>query len=198
LSEAAISIFNKGTFCRNIPQFINRIKLMHIFAASMHKYTMNSKQDRLLDLKRLISNKKISSQDELLEGLSGLGYEFTQATLSRDLKEIRAGKIHDAEKGAIYILQEQISSAERTRQPGISIETVHSVVFSYNFVIIKTFPGFASSVALFIDNFNKLEIAGTIAGDDTILLIPHENFTRREIQDALVAMLPGIKEKFSR
>jgi len=164
----------------------------------MHKYTMISKQDRLLDLKRLISHKKISSQDELLESLSGLGYELTQATLSRDLKEIRAGKIHDPEKGIIYILQEQISTAERTKLPGLSIDTVLSVVFSYNLVLIKTFPGFASSIATFIDNCNKLGIAGTIAGDDTILLIPHENFTRREIQDALIAMLPGIKEKFPR
>lgn len=158
---------------------------------------MNTKQDRLIALKRLISGKKISSQDELLEELSALGYEHTQATLSRDLKEIKTGKIHDPVKGTIYVLQEQITTTERNKLPGLSVDGITHVVFSYNLVLIKTFPGFASSIAMFIDNSNKAEIAGTIAGDDSILLIPNENYSRREIQDALDAIFPGIKNKFS-
>ena len=158
---------------------------------------MNNKQDRLSELKRLISNKKISNQEELLEELSNSGYELTQATLSRDLKEIRAGKIHDAAKGIIYILQEQMSPAEKNNMPGLSIESIVSIAYSYNLVIIKTIPGFASGIAMFIDNSRRVEIAGTIAGDDTILLIPHENFSRREIQNTLDEILPGIKKRFS-
>jgi transcriptional regulator of arginine metabolism len=121
----------------------------------MYKCTMKDKQERLTDLKRLISKRKISSHEELSEGLSGLGHVLTQATLSRDLKTLRAGKIHDPEKGSIYILQEQLASSERNKLPALSIDSIHSVVFSYNFVIIKTFPGFAPSIALYIDNFSK-------------------------------------------
>lgn len=170
---------------------------MYIFAVATNNYTMANKQDRISDLKHLILTKKISSQDELLKELLDLGHELTQATLSRDLKEIRAGRIHDLKKGNIYILQEQIQSGEEKNIPDISINSICNVVFSYNIVVIKTVPGFASSIAMFIDNFNKPEIAGTIAGDDTILLISHENFTRREIQDILVELFPGIKDKFS-
>jgi transcriptional regulator of arginine metabolism len=171
---------------------------MHIFESSMHIYTVKTKLERLSDLKRLISSKKISSQEGLLEELSLLGYELTQATLSRDLKEIKTGKIYDPAKGTIYVLQEQISTTERNKIPGLSIESIYSVVFSYNLIVIKTYPGFASSIAMFLDNCNKPEIAGTIAGDDSILLIPNENYSRREIQDALAVVFPGIKDKFAR
>jgi len=158
---------------------------------------MNNKQNRLAELKRLISDKKMSSQDDLLEELSGLGYNLTQATLSRDLKEIRTGKMYDPEKGSIYVLREEITSSETDKIPELSINSIHAVEFSYNLVLIKTVPGFASSIAMFIDRAGRPEFAGTIAGDDTILLIPHEKFTRRKVQDTLNNILPGIREKFS-
>lgn len=156
---------------------------------------MNTKLLRLGAIKRLISTSKVSNQEEILEELIRSGYELTQATLSRDLKEIRAGRIHDPEKGSIYILQEQLSTSNRTAMPEPSPESILLVSFSYNLVLIKTYPGFASSTALFIDNSKKPEFAGTIAGDDTILLIPTENFSRREILNALDEIFPGIKSR---
>ena len=156
---------------------------------------MNTKLLRLGAIKRLISTSKVSNQEEILEELIRSGYELTQATLSRDLKEIRAGRIHDQEKGSIYILQEQLSTSNRTAMPGPSPESIQSVSFSYNLVIIKTYPGFASSIALYLDNSIKPEFAGTIAGDDTILLIPHENYSRREILNAMDEIFPGIKSR---
>ena len=157
---------------------------------------MKTKKERILVIKRLITSKKLSNQEELLEALRAAGYELTQATLSRDLKEIRVGKMPDAEKGNIYVLHQQLTAAERKPSaPKMPAESVISVAFSNNLCIMRTLPGFAPSVAIYIDYSSLLEIIGTIAGDDTILVIPGENFNRREILNALDGIFPGIEEK---
>ncbi|NWJ50760.1 MAG: hypothetical protein HXX14_07840 [Bacteroidetes bacterium] len=157
---------------------------------------MKTKKERLLVIKRLISSKRLSNQEELLEALRAAGFELTQATLSRDLKEIKVGKMYDPEKGHIYVLLQQLTASERKPQaPTIPAESVISLGFSHHLGILKTLPGFASSVAIYIDNCNLPEIAGTIAGDDTILLILSEDHNRRQILDALGDILPGIEEK---
>ena len=156
---------------------------------------MKAKKERILIIKQLISNKKISNQEELLDLLRVAGFEYTQATLSRDLKAIRVGKMADPEKGNIYVLHEQISNNDSKPTPTMPAETILSIEFSFNFGILKTLPGFASSIAIYIDSSNSIELAGTIAGDDTILILPRENFSRREILNALEEIFPGIEEK---
>ncbi|MGD9977919.1 MAG: arginine repressor [Bacteroidales bacterium] len=149
-----------------------------------------NKGNRKKDIKKIISNNKISGQDELLELLKKMGYELTQATLSRDLKELGVAKIPDPEKGYIYVLPRQIGFSDTmtlTKNPPSN--SVVSLDFSYNFGIIKTLPGFASSVAIYIDSFSYAEIAGTIAGDDTILVIPMEPNTSEEIKVILSKIL---------
>lgn len=157
---------------------------------------MKTKKERLLVIKRLITSRRLSNQEELLEALRAAGFELTQATLSRDLKEIKVGRMYDPEKGHVYVLLQQLTASERKPQaPTLPSESVISLCFSQHLGILRTSPGFASSVAIYIDNCNVLEIAGTIAGDDTILLIFHESFDRRQILNALEDILPGIEEK---
>ena len=157
---------------------------------------MKTKKERILVIKRLITSKKISNQEELLEALRAAGFELTQATLSRDLKEIRVGKMPDPEKGYIYFLHNQLTAAEsKPNAPKMPAESVLSVAFSNNLGILRTQPGFAPSVAIYIDYSNLMEIVGTIAGDDTILIIPGENFNRRELLNALEGIFPGIEDK---
>ena len=157
---------------------------------------MKTKKERLLVIKRLITSRKLSNQEELLEALRAAGFELTQATLSRDLKEIKVGKMHDPDKGHIYVLLHQLTASERKPQaPTLPAESVVNLSFSHHLGILKTLPGFASSVAIYIDNCSVLEIAGTIAGDDTILLILNESYDRRQILNALEDILPGIEEK---
>jgi transcriptional regulator of arginine metabolism len=152
------------------------------------------KESRKQEVKKLISTRKISSQEELVELLNGLGYETTQATLSRDLKEIGVARISDNEKGHIYVLPQDIGMMDKIGSkfnlPG---ESITFIEFSYNFGIIKTYPGFASSVAIFIDSSKVDEIAGTIAGDDTILVIPREPATKKELKAALSKLFPNNK-----
>jgi transcriptional regulator of arginine metabolism len=157
---------------------------------------MNSKINRHNQIKRIILDSKIASQDELLDSLRKVGFELTQATLSRDLKEIRVGKIVDPSKGSVYVLHEQLKqSNQQVNIPLIPVNSVLSVVFSYHLCVVRTFPSFASTVANYIDSSQLAEIAGTVAGDDTILVIPREGYTQKEILKALASVIPDIENK---
>ncbi len=94
---------------------------------------MNSKIDRHTQIKRIIAGNKISSQEELLKHLREAGFNLTQATLSRDLKEIRVGKIIGQDKESIYVLNELLKQGnQKAITPAIPDSSVLSIVFSYN------------------------------------------------------------------
>jgi transcriptional regulator of arginine metabolism len=157
---------------------------------------MNSKIDRHNQIKRIILDSKISSQDELLDSLRHEGFELTQATLSRDLKEIRVGKLADPLKGSVYVLYELLNkNNQQGNAPSVPLNSVLSVVFSNHLCVIRTFPAFASTIANFIDGSRLAEVAGTIAGDDTILVIPREGYSQKEILKALGSVIPEIEAK---
>jgi transcriptional regulator of arginine metabolism len=151
-----------------------------------------AKENRKQDIKKIVASRKISGQEELLEELFNMGYEITQATLSRDLKELGIAKIPDAELGYVYVLPQKIGVMERMGSAmSIPGESIVSIEFSYNFGIIRTYPGFASSVAILIDSAKDKYIAGTIAGDDTILVIPREPASKKELKATLDRLFPN-------
>jgi len=148
-------------------------------------------------IRQLIETGKMANQDELLALLRAKGYICTQATLSRDLHELKVVKIPDETKGYVYI-----SATGRLGTPSRKMNRVshlsdgfRDLRFSGNLGVIRTLPGYASSIALFIDNAEIPDLLGTIAGDDTILLILKENVTKEEIKRVLVKTLPFIKNK---
>lgn len=155
---------------------------------------MGNRTERLLAIKDIIASRKVSSQEELLLLLDRKGLKYTQATLSRDLKFLKVNKISDPEKGYIYELpgQHQVSNeiAETYAAQGFV-----SIQFSNRLGVIKTLPGYASSIASLIDKAGPFEIIGTIAGDDTILIIPQENVTERDIINSLILIIPELKDK---
>lgn len=157
---------------------------------------MSSKTERHYQIKRIILDNKIASQEELLESLRKSGFELTQATLSRDLKEIRVGKLADSVRGSVYVLHEQLNNSNRqSNVPSIPVNSVLTVVFSYHLCVVRTFPSFASTIANYIDSSQLAEIAGTVAGDDTILVIPREGYSQKEILKALGSVIPDLESK---
>lgn len=166
-----------------------------MFERKNNHYVKNKTQ-RLLVIRNILTSKKISNQEELLHELENIGYNYTQATLSRDLKYLKVSKVADPDGGYIY------------RIPGIDVDYIgpqsieefpltgfESIEFSNNLAIIKTFPGYASGIASRIDGANIFEILGSIAGDDTILLIPREGITRKDVLNALSELIPEVKDK---
>lgn len=157
--------------------------ILRTFAALLHKYTyMNTKNERLNAIRQIIQSRKISSQEELLKQLSTKGFRVTQATLSRDIKQLKIVKVHDENDDYVYQSADftpQVQSAQEQTQHHPNIE------FSGNLAVVKTRPGYANGIASDIDTHAPYEILGTIAGDDTILIIPREGISRDKIVQAL-------------
>ena len=157
---------------------------------------MGKKVKRLMTIMKIIENQKIDSQEELLKKLEEQGFILTQATLSRDLKFLKVGKVADGEGGYIYISPENTYKTDsKIAQKIFPVNGFLSLEFSNNLAVIKTLPGYASSIASTIDTFSLYEILGTIAGDDTILVIPREEVSSHDIINALVLKIPEIKDK---
>ena len=170
---------------------------MYIYTHSeQKKKQMKIKAQRLIVIKQLISSRKVSSQEELVVLLEGEGYKITQATLSRDLKYLKVAKVPDAETGYKYIVPETGSKPEETAgYEEFPVSGVESIEFSGHLAIMKTRPGFANGIASVIDSHGPYEILGTIAGDDTILLISREGVSKSDVINALSLFMPGLKEK---
>ena len=151
-----------------------------------------------MEIRRLIGSRNISSQDELSKLLEKQGYSLTQATLSRDLKYLKVAKMPDDQAGYVYILPDKEQVLEETEQAGQGVQGLISLDFAQGMAILRTLPGHASSVAYAIDILDAYEIAGTIAGDDTILLIPRDGVSKSDLVKLLKVRLPGlIKEQMN-
>ncbi len=162
-----------------------------------NKYTMRQdKYERLDAIKLIISNKEVSNQEELLNELARNGYVLTQATLSRDLKRLKVAKAASMSGRYVYVLPNNTMYKRTTEMQSIHEMMMHtgfvSIRFSGNLAVIKTRPGYASSLAYDIDNRDIYEVLGTIAGDDTILLVMREDVDRAEVVEALSAVIPNI------
>ena len=157
---------------------------------------MKSKNNRLDIIKMIISSKEIGSQEELLQELTKEGFRLTQATLSRDLKQLKVAKAASMNGNYVYVLPNNTMYKRMTEQQSASEMMMYngfvSIEFSANLAVVKTRPGYASRLAYDIDMHNCYEILGTIAGDDTILLVVREGCTHAEVRMALSDIIPNI------
>ncbi len=156
---------------------------------------MRGRHNRLAVVKDLIKNNKIDNQDALLEMLRQEGFSVTQATLSRDLKMLKVGKISDGWSGYFYALPEKdlISESEKSYIQDVR-RGILSIEFSGNFGVVKTRPGHANSVGIALDILALPEILGTLAGDDTIFLILREGMTKEDLLESFKIRIPEITE----
>ncbi len=157
---------------------------------------MNKKANRLDAIKMIISSQEVSSQEELLQALGKEGFELTQATLSRDLKQMKVAKAANTNGKYVYVLPNDIMY-KRTNSQSASEMLMYngfvSLQFSGNIAVIRTRPGYASSMAYDIDNREFKGILGTIAGDDTILLVLDEQLSHQDVKKFLSLIIPNIK-----
>lgn len=158
---------------------------------------MKSKKNRLEAIKMIISSKEVGSQDELLQELTKEGFRLTQATLSRDLKQLKVAKAASMNGNYVYVLPNNTMYKRMTEQHTASEMLMYngfiSIDFSANLAVIRTRPGYASRLAYDIDTREFDEILGTIAGDDTIMLVMREGCTRTDLKSALSLVIPNIQ-----
>jgi transcriptional regulator of arginine metabolism len=150
---------------------------------------------RLLAIEKIIAEENISTQHELIKKLKGKGISCTQATLSRNLRQIGVGRIPDGAGGYKYSLTENPGSSVASAVRLNIVPVIRDIVEAKDLMVIKTIPGNASNTAFVIDGAGRYEIAGTIAGDDTILLIPRDGITLRQVHTCLEIILPGLHDQ---
>ena len=145
------------------------------------------KQDRHLAIRELVAGALIGSQDELRRRLVKRGFEVTQATLSRDLRELRLVKTAEGYK--------PLSEASTEESPAVSrlARAVNSFLLdirpAQNMLVLKTPPGGAQPLAAAVDSERWKEVAGTLAGDDTVLIITPSMKARASVQKRIEEMV---------
>lgn len=155
-----------------------------------------TKKERLEAIRLIVSSREIGSQEELLNALRAEGFTLTQATLSRDLKQLKVAKAASMRGNYVYVLP-NVTMYKRVSTPGQIKEMLRvpgflSITFSGNIGVIKTRPGYASSIAYNIDSSNIPYILGTIAGDDTIMIVIKEEASEADVVSALEKVVPDI------
>ena len=157
---------------------------------------MKVKSSRLETLKMLISSMELSNQEEVLQALRKEGYELTQATLSRDLKQLKVAKAASMNGKYVYVLpNDTMYRRVTTMRPANEVLMTSgfvSINFSGNMGVIRTRPGYASSIAYNIDAGDTPEILGTIAGDDTIFIVIREGVNYNKVINSLSNIIPDI------
>ena len=158
---------------------------------------MKEKNNRLEALRLIISSQQMGSQEELLNALQKEGFQLTQATLSRDLKQLKVAKAATMSGNYVYVLPNE-SMYKRVSNPTSAREMMQipgfiSISYSGNMGIIKTRPGYASAIAWNIDRGDLPQILGTIAGDDNIFVVIKEGISHKEVTEALSKVVPNMK-----
>ncbi len=130
------------------------------------------KNCRQLKIQELITNNHISTQQELAQRLLEDGFDVTQATISRDIKEMGLIKVPGIDDEYHYALRRESHPMDyQERLKRMFKEAVISFDSSENIVVIRTIPGNAQALALLLDNTDWKEVIGSVAGDDTIFLL---------------------------
>ena len=136
---------------------------------------------------RLIKEHDIATQSDLVEYLTKSGFEVTQATVSRDIKELRLTKTAGENGSVKYV------APETDPHPGkylrVLKDSVTDIILSTGIIVIKTVPGMAMAAAASIDEWNNVNVAGCIAGDDTIFCAVRTDSDPADVKKELEALI---------
>jgi len=147
------------------------------------------KAKRRLKIREIIAEKDIETQEELAEALRQAGFSVTQATISRDIKDMGLVKIPTADGRYKYALPgERRGSALQKLRRALEDSFV-KLDYTDHFLVLKTLPGNAHSVAALIDLLDWPEVMGTIGGDDTILIICRDRQKTEKVAEYILELL---------
>lgn len=154
---------------------------------------MRERAERLKAVRNIIKTHRITSQEMLLNHLRSDGFQVTQATLSRDLKLLKVGKISEGSNGYYYTLptEEELRESETNYVSDLRRGFI-SVEFSGNLAILRTITGHADTVGIALDNLGIEDILGTVAGDDTVLIVLREDTTKEAVMAQLAERVPDL------
>lgn len=144
----------------------------------------NKRQDKILEI---VETENIENQQQLTNILVGLNFKVTQATVSRDIKELGLIKKKGLDGLAYY---KKPTDPKLSKLKNLFHQAVVKIDFTQNIIIIKTLSGSANSACALIDKINNPDIVGTIAGDDTIIIIARSI----EVVESVVKLLESYRD----
>lgn len=168
--------------------------------ANKYAFMRNSKGDKIEILRRLLTNNQMGSQDEVLKAMAKKGFPLTQSSLSRYMKQLKVVKTSDHKGRYIYVLPDEtmykrVHKVQMADADPMLAAGFESIQFAGNMGVIRTKPGYASGIALYIDRNQLPEVLGTIAGDDTIFMVIRHDVPLNEVLDSLEMIIPGVNLK---
>ncbi len=133
------------------------------------------KKNRLNKIIDIITTHEVETQDELIAYLEVAGYTVTQATASRDIRELGLSKVVTGQGTYRYVLPKEDRDTRRLHISHALAETIIRVEVAQNIIVVHTYAGMAQAVALEVDRLSHPALLGCVAGDDTILIVAHDN-----------------------
>ena len=144
------------------------------------------RNERKRKIIEIVKNNAVETQEELVSLLRAMGYNVTQATISRDIKELRLVKINKDGHYRYAVATEGAAAADgKSNMLSLYREAVERITVSLNLIVVRTKAGNAGSVAAMLDSLNLPKVIGSIGGDDTVLLIAESVSAAPEIADRL-------------
>ena len=147
------------------------------------------KIDRHNKILEIITSKEIDTQEELVDTLNSLNFNVTQATVSRDIQELGLIKVSGKIKKYKYSLMQNDESNQKSKQASLFKNSVIKIDVAKNIVVVKTLVGNAGAVGAIVDNLNLIEIVGSVAGDDTIIIVARTDEDAKDVKRILTNLL---------
>ena len=147
-----------------------------------------NRQKKILEI---VHRYHVETQDDLIERLMVEGFNVTQATISRDIRELQLSKVLTGKGTYRYVAPKKEDMAGGMKFNSALVDSITSVEHAQNIVVIKTFPGLANAVASGIDNLAIAEVLGCVAGDDTILVATHNDHSAKSFSERIRIMMKG-------
>ena len=141
-----------------------------------------SRQERMIEI---IRKYEVGTQEELAERLREAGFSVTQATVSRDIRELKQSKVPTAEGGQKYVVLEQEEGQQGDRFIRVLRDAFSSMEAAQNLLVVRTVSGMAMAAAAALDALKFPEVVGCIAGDDTIFVATHTLEEARALMDKI-------------
>ncbi len=147
------------------------------------------KSNRQKKILEIVSRFQIETQDDLIVKLLEEGFSVTQATISRDIRELQLTKVLTGKGSYRYVAPKKEELVTGMKINAALVDSIVSADYAQNLVVIRTFPGLAQAVAAGIDNLAIAEVLGCVAGDDTILIATRNDVAAKSISERIHIMM---------
>ena len=145
-----------------------------------------NRQKKILEI---VNRYHVETQDDLIDRLVFEGYNVTQATISRDIRELQLSKVLTGKGTYRYVAPKREDMVTGLKFNTALVDSITHVEYAGNIIVIKTIPGLAQAVATGVDNLTLADVLGCVAGDDTIMIVTKHDNAAKNISERIRIMM---------